>query len=301
MLNKIFTSVVLSLAVCLASCASKMDSSNQLDGRQSSNISDEAELPILDEAPLQIEEHYSVSPHDTDVIVTSMADTHDLIWAKAEFDKYGINPGVIYPISHIFTNFISPIGSCVFLLRGFYGAEIKNENNPYPARYIMVNSIEIMTENGKYYQLIDGLSTRLKPYYENYGLIFGDWNGDGAMDIQLRQFEGGTMHNEPSLFWLWDYEQSIFVENGELREISNYSRIYLELEKDRRLRSFTRVSSGEYRTLYYDFKNGEFVCVEMEYVYFELQNDMYYKVTQISRLINDEMKIVEEIRVKREE
>jgi hypothetical protein len=247
------------------------------------------------------EEQYDAEADTADAIITGKADSHDLIWAKSEFEKSCFTPDVIYPISHVLLEYIAPIGSCEFLLQGFYGAKLAGESKLYTAYNIMINSIEIRSMDGSFYQLIEGLSTQLKPYEDNYGFDFGDWNGDGIIDLKLQQFIGGTMRNEPSLFWLWDDDPFMFVENKELREISDFSTVYLEPEKDHRIRSYQRADAGEYGIAYYEYQDGNFVCVESKYVFTETEDDIYYEITQISKLIDGEMKIVEESKMKYED
>lgn len=247
------------------------------------------------------EEHYEAGADDTDTI-TGNADAHDLTWAKAEFAKQDFEPDIIYPISHILTQYITPVGDCMFVLHGFYGVELKNEENPYSVNYIntMINSIEIRAINGDFYQLIDGLFTLLRPYVDNYGFKFGDWNADGVMDLKLQELEGGSMRNEPSLFWLWNNEQAMFVENKQLREISDSSTVYFESQEDNRLCSYTHIGPEEYAVNYYEYEDGSFIRVETKYGFDEKQDDGYYRVTQILRPIDGEMKVVEENKVKLE-
>jgi hypothetical protein len=222
-----------------------------------------------------------------------------LSWATGAFDEYIFEPDVIYPISHVLVKHITPIGACEFVLRGFYGAEFEDEKTSYAASYIMINSVEIRAIDGKFHQLIDGLSTLIIPHEDNYGFDFGDFDGDGNTDLKLRRSEGGTMRNDPSLFWLWDSARSVFAENEELREISSTATVYLsESEEDRRLRAYTRIAGGEYYTGYYEYRDGHFVCVETEYLFVEERDGARYKVTQISRLTDGEMKIIGEVQNK---
>lgn len=53
-----------------------------------------------------------------------------------------------------------------------------------------------------------------------YGLAINDYNFDGYNDISLWLCEGGSIHNVPTLFWLWDEETNRFLENNKLSSIS---------------------------------------------------------------------------------
>ena len=232
------------------------------------------------------------------VITASQAEVYDLSWAQTEFGQNDFEPDVIEPVNYILTEYISPIGQCEFILSGFLGEKLEDDENSYAMSYVLINSIEIRAENGTFYQLFDGLSTHLGAYYYNYGFVFGDWNDDGVIDLKLQYAEGGSMQNQPSYFWLWDHEQAAFVENEQLREISEYSTVHLEEGADRRLTSHTRVAFNEYVLVWYEYQDGRFVDVEMWQTFYEDQDGEYYEITQILKLEDGEMKIVEEKRMK---
>ncbi|MDR1616663.1 MAG: hypothetical protein LBR98_06595 [Syntrophomonadaceae bacterium] len=75
---------------------------------------------------------------------------------------------------------------------------------------------------------------------------------------------------------------------------------FLEAREDPRLISYSSAGFSKYGTRYYEYQEGNFIFVETEYVFTEKQDDVSYKVTQISRLINGEMKIVKEDKAKLE-
>lgn len=243
----------------------------------------------------------AINADTTSIITTSKANFHDLAWEKSEFPKGYFEPDVIYPISHIMVRDIKSIGECEFVLHGFYGGELKDGTETFIREYNMINSIEIRAIRGEFYQLIDGLSTQLNVNFENYGFAFDDWNSDEFIDIRLHMYEGGSMRNEPSLFWLWDSNQSKFIKNEQLEEISSDSSLYLEPEEDKLIRSYTRAGAGAYSLSYYEYNDREFVLVENEEVFCEEQDNALYRVVKVSKLIDGTMKTVTHTKTKIEQ
>lgn len=225
--------------------------------------------------------------------VSTTAGQHDLTLAAAEFNKYDFEPQEIEPLKLVVTRRLEQMGEYDFTLNGFLGKELNNEES-YSRDYVMINSIEIKANNGDFYQLIDGFSSLLSSNFENYGIEFFDWNGDGYTDIRLHQFQGGTSHNEPSLFWLWDNAEAKFIQNKQLEELSDCSAVYIEPEKDSRVRSFIRKGPRECELSYYKYNDGEFIKVECKNDVFYEKDGAEYIVTKISELINGKMKIVSE-------
>ena len=217
---------------------------------------------------------------------------HDLEWARMEFDKHFFEPTIIEPIHYMITKQIGrDMNEFTFILHGFYGYDDGFEQN-------MINSIEIREISGDYYQKIEGLSTSANVYWEDYGFLFEDWNNDGFLDLQLHEYEGGTMRNEPSRFWLWNNSQKIYKENEQLAEISESSGVYMWREEDDRVRSYTRIGPQLYVTFYYEYKNEEFIEVEREEIIFEIIEKENYAIKKIYKLIDGEMKLVEETKTK---
>ena len=123
---------------------------------------------------------------------------------------------------------------------------------------VSVYAIEIGMEHLSY--VMDGFETLTSVLLPVYGLSFSDFNGDGYLDIQLLKYPGGSMRNEPSIFWLWDIEKNEFVRNKQLEEIAESAGI--SVEEDGRVSAYTRVGIGESVTTYYSYIDGEFVLVE---------------------------------------
>ena len=221
------------------------------------------------------------------------AELHDIAWVQEQWRERYFEPDVIYPVSHVVVEYLSGIGTCEIVLRGFYGVDSKEER--FTDQYFSIYSIEIRALNGEFHQIIDGFFSMLGWNLDNYGLVFEDWNCDGAIDFQLHMFEGGSMRNEPSLFWLWDEEQGKFVENDELSGISNGARIFMSRLEDDRVRAFTRLGAFGYGTCMYEYIDGSFVLVEIEEILYEYDdNGEGAAVIRISRLIDGEMQLVEE-------
>jgi hypothetical protein len=228
-------------------------------------------------------------------IATSQADLHDLQWATKLFSErgtevYSFEPDVIYPINHIQIEYLPEYGACEFLLHGYYGA--KEPGDKMPIHYSAFYCIEIRSMDGAFHQILDGFSTFL-PHYGDYGFTLADWNQDGAIDIKLREWEGGTMQNQPSLFWLWDMDAGKYIKNEQLGYLSGVSTINLVGEENRRLCSHTRIGPGEYGDSYYEYIDGEFVEAEYQYSYVEIVGEQKFWVTEISKPMDGEMQIVE--------
>ena len=212
-----------------------------------------------------------------------------------------LEPDIVYPISHVVVRIIEPLGTCVFVLRGYYGSGNYKSDPTFSWKKNTMHSIEIRQLDGAFHQTLDGFSTEIETRHDDYGLEFADWNFDGITDIRLRHWEGGSMRNEPSLFWLWDDERQMFVENKQLMDISETAAPFVVSKPENRIGAYTRGGYDSYWDLYYEYQNGEFV--EVEYVsnkfIFEENGDCYL-VTQISKPIDGEMQLVEETREKME-
>ena len=242
----------------------------------------------------------TAAPSMLEPVVTDAAVQGPLLLHANEFVSF--EPDILYPISHVLVRNIAPLGDCVFVLRGYYGAEYEPDETIYAYTGLTINSIEIKALEDEFHQIIDGFSTAIESYIDNYGLEFADWNSDGAVDIKLRQYMGGSMRNEQSLFWLWDDEQFMFVENEELEGISCTARVYLDPTSDIPLQAYTRANASEGTTVYYEYINGSFVCVQSDYWYVENdENGSMYWIAETSKLIDGELQIVEETREKHEE
>jgi len=164
-------------------------------------------------------------------------------------------------------------------------------NNRFPEdHWITINVIEISGEG--FHQRLDGFETDGPFYPEDYGLTFADFNGDGYLDIQLHKWMGGSMGNEPSLFWLWDNKRQHFVQNEQLEEISHENGI--SMTDDGRLAGYARAGAFGYGVSYYSYINGKFVEVERADVHPLDWDDIYNTifVQDTYKRINGKMKLV---------
>ena len=225
------------------------------------------------------------------------ADPSDLKWAKAAFRKHYMKPNVIEPIRHVIAKRIhKDMLEFEFTLYGFYGRE-DNWMDDHALERNMIYAIDIQERNGDFSQRLefDGTNDR---YRDNYGFLLEDFNNDGYLDIRLHAWEGGSMRNEPSMFWLWDNEKREFVGNEELGEISNEASVSVG---GPRVVAYTRIMSGEYVVSYYSYDNNVFVREEEAYIYQEKEGENTYEIVEISELVNGEMKLTSRTKTKIEE
>ena len=88
-----------------------------------------------------------------------------------------------------------------------------------------------------------------------------DYNGDGYLDIAIRQEIGGSMGNSPHYFWLWDTESQQFVFNETLTNLSGFSTI--TILPDGNLQMFHRDGQW-YLWLTYQYIDGDFTLILSE-------------------------------------
>ncbi|MCL2494662.1 MAG: hypothetical protein FWE98_03275 [Oscillospiraceae bacterium] len=156
--------------------------------------------------------------------------------------------------------------------------------------YVNISEIEISGED--FSQQLDGFETENRFSLEDdYGLVFADFNTDGYLDIQLHQYRGGSMHNTPSLFWLWDTKQKKYVENKQLEEISEEHWVSVQ---DGRLLCGFRDGAFGYCLSVYSYINHTFVEIEREDVHplnwDDVHNSIFVRDTY--KLIGGELKLV---------
>jgi len=143
---------------------------------------------------------------------------------------------------------------------------------------------------GGFHQRLEGFDTE-SPFdaEDDFGLVFADFDNDGWLDVQLHQYPGGSMGNEPSLFWLWDSGLRRFVENAQLGDFSEDSGIHVE--DDGRISSYTRAGYGEYLNRYYAYMDGEFVLVETQYATRETVGGQEFEIVEIHKLVDGGMSL----------
>ena len=101
-----------------------------------------------------------------------------------------------------------------------------------------------------------------------YGLSFDDWNFDGYLDVSLWRYPGGSMMNNPSYYWLWDVDTSMFISCEELEEISSISTPTI-ISETNQLYAYSRGGWAENMQLYYEWHGEQLVLVKSinEYVF----------------------------------
>ena len=200
-------------------------------------------------------------------------------------------PGNVYPVSHVIAGHCEQLGDFEVTLHGIVSGEA---NRSYES--VNISAVEIRSKESGFYQLIAGIDTYIPASAGDFGFYFEDWNSDGYLDLSLERYLGGTMHNTPSYFWLWDVEDGHFEENGGLMVASETSTLTVISREPPRVRGYWRGGPAEGCHIYYDYINGRFVAAEMEETYFDDETEDGY-LTIISHLINGEWVIVEETRV----
>jgi len=239
------------------------------------------ELPEESSAVTTTQSMITEAPTTTTLI--GPRDKNDIEWAKARFDEdYYENPDVIEPFQRVTTKRISKdMPEFTFTVYGFVADELYHKN--------MVYAIDVEERGGDYRQRLDGFTT-IHPFGDN--ILLADFNNDGYLDIQLHQYMGGSMRNEPSLFWLWDNTKQEFVRNEQLEKISDDSRV--TVYDDGRIESYCRGGALGYGLSYYSYMHGEFVEVERIDVYPEDFDDLdnSIKIRDTYKFIDGELKLI---------
>ncbi|MDR0916069.1 MAG: hypothetical protein LBN02_02640 [Oscillospiraceae bacterium] len=156
--------------------------------------------------------------------------------------------------------------------------------------YSRIDSLAVYNNDGSLLQEFKWLDTQLPLgfYGGIYGLSFDDYNFDGYTDIRLHSYEGGSMRNEPSYFWLWDAESGQFVKNEKLEDLSNFAFInFIDIDT---IYAFSRISGYSHYTEYYKYENGEYR--EYANVYDRIENGK--RIITAEELIDGEWVTTEE-------
>ena len=196
------------------------------------------------------------------------------------------------PITYTVTRRIHPdMGKFTFMLHGVF---IPGEGYADKAR---IDAIDI--QGTGFHQRLEGFITEYFAENHEYGFLLCDFNNDGYLDIQLREwlFMGNAINMEPSLFWLWDNQQKIFIESKQLKEMSHNGTV--TVENDRLF--WNSAGRSAYTFSYYEYKNGNFVLVEEVRGWCEhedgsiadrLDTVTVYIVEETRKLINGKMELV---------
>ena len=163
--------------------------------------------------------------------------------------------------------------------------------------YMSINHVNeiIITNSEGYYQELPVGETIIYTGDESYGFSLDDWNFDGYLDVSLMRSPGGSMHNSPHYYWLWDQQQERFVENFELEDLSDEHT--LEISDHNQIFASTYGLTWHY-ILFYQYNDGHYVLHRKKIYSFEDRNEDYRLNTQyrthtvISELIGGDMKVV---------
>lgn len=154
-----------------------------------------------------------------------------------------------------------------------------------------IHVLQVIDSDGELIQEFDRLDA-IPPHNKSaFGLDFKDFNFDGYLDMALYLYEGGTMLNQPHIYWLWDNHLKQFLENEELSEISNSSSISVNTEENI-LECFTRLSNARGVTKSFIYRDGTYVFIYSVEEGYELapdKEDEYVRYEIINELIDGEV------------
>ena len=125
---------------------------------------------------------------------------------------------------------------------------------------LCISTITIRNSSMDYCQVITDLHTnnQFANTGNEYGLSFDDWNFDGYMDFSLRRYLGGSMRNNPSYYWLWDSDESMYIPCEELNQISWVATPIAHLESQR-IYAYTRGGWAEHMRKFYIWENENLI------------------------------------------
>ncbi|TCK98054.1 hypothetical protein EDC19_0470 [Natranaerovirga hydrolytica] len=186
---------------------------------------------------------FQIYSGDETSIESSELNLKEIFWDELE---------IVMPIEHRLTT-LTPNGIHIFKLNGY---KVIPVNRNYMSKF-SINSIEIYDANYKLIQSIE-VSDTLIPSDRlfDYGFKIVDWNFDGFPDISLFAYEGGTMLNAPTYFWLWDDTEGKYLINEQLTEYSQTSYLSVDINNEK-VRSTYR-AQGHHST-YYHWRDGDLI------------------------------------------
>ena len=196
-------------------------------------------------------------------------------YGKISYNYFGALPDdIITPISY--TTDYNIVSDNELIVRITLKGEIvqsfyRNLNNPtkYSSTTWPVNitTLTIKNLNTGFLQEFTDLETSNQFADEGnmYGLSFQDWNFDGYKDMSLWRYPGGTMGNNPTYYWLWDVDASMFMPCEELDEMSDFSTPTI-IPETNQLYAYSRGDNEDHTELYYEWHSGQLVLVKSVYV-----------------------------------
>jgi len=209
-----------------------------------------------------------------------------------EYNDYSVTP-FAYMVTRRINNYLPEFE---FRVEGVLD---KTGNSSYKTGTVRIHTLATSSEGGVYRQVFTNLATRL---YEHeiesgrYGLSFDDWNFDGYQDVGLRIHYGGTGHNNPHYYWLWDNDTRQFVVNPELENISDDSDIQIDHD-NKQLSCFTRNPPSGRCIQKYEYRNSEFVMVYREVTdldWEQYKNGLFFMHIKIETLIDGNMVVIKD-------
>jgi len=155
--------------------------------------------------------------------------------------------------------------------------------------------ISIRDANGR---LIQEISLELSPISDfsfisidpknPFNFHFVDYNADGFLDMGIRVDSGGSMRNDPHLFWLWDDNANKFIRNHALEEWSNSASI-IQVDDVGNIIGYARISTGHDFLVTAVFIDGELVTIQtQEYIAIFDSDDYHTKIITINNITGEE-------------
>lgn len=191
-------------------------------------------------------------------------ESHDDIQAAKDVidEVYWQEVDQIIPVEHLLS-ISTPDGIRLFKVHG-YELILKVESF---RRIYSMDRIEVCDKNFKSLQVLEFPVTIIPSSPStDYGFQITDWNFDGYPDISLHAFEGGTMLNVPTYYWLWDSKEQKYTECDILNEISQTS--YLTTNNQEVVASYKDFG---YVSVYYEWDQNTLLPIRSEWD--QWQND----------------------------
>jgi hypothetical protein len=186
---------------------------------------------------------FQVYSGDETSIESSELNLKEIFWDELD---------IVMPIEHRLTT-LSPNGIHIFKIHGY---KVISDNKNYMSKF-SIDNIEIYDANYKLIQSIEVSGTLIpNDRLFDYGFNIVDWNFDGFPDISLFAYEGGTMLNAPTYFWLWDDTEAKYLINEQLTEYSQSSYLSVDINNEEVISTYR--SQGNHSTYYY-WKDGDLI------------------------------------------
>jgi len=139
---------------------------------------------------------------------------------------------------------------------------VENEVRVVSESFYKVTSIVINRTDGSLVQEITDIATAHPSATPQnmYGLSFVEWNASGYKGLWLLRYQGGSLRNMPSYFWIWNATGELFVLSETLTNASWGGSPYFDPENNR-VSFFWRNGIQNHGWFIYEYKNGQFAGV----------------------------------------